>query len=100
MGGSQTRAEEVRRPHKPRRQGTRAQLSAADPYHRGWSAARKLFVRDQKTPVRIGLRGGAGRTRTSNQFVMNLPRGSLRTRVANELWRSSRVKAANLRNRP
>jgi hypothetical protein len=30
VGGSQTRAEEVRRPHKPRRQGTRGQLPAGD----------------------------------------------------------------------
>ena len=27
MGGSQARAEEVRRPHKPRRQGARGQLA-------------------------------------------------------------------------
>src|SRR5258707_4294047 len=36
-------------------------------------ANRELFVRDQKTPVRIGLRGGPGRTRTSNQTVMSGP---------------------------
>jgi hypothetical protein len=30
-----------------------------------------LFVRDQKTPVRIGLHGGPGRIRTSNQTVMS-----------------------------
>ena len=42
VGGSQTRAEEVGRPHKPRRQGTRGQLPAGDPYHRGWSAARRV----------------------------------------------------------
>src|SRR5205807_308113 len=34
----------------------------------------RLFVRDRETPVRIGLRGGPGRIRTSNQFVMNLSR--------------------------
>ena len=39
---TQTRAEEVRRPDKPRRQGTRGQLPAGDPYHRGWSAARRV----------------------------------------------------------
>ena len=32
-----------------------------------------LFVRDQKTPVRIGLHGGPGRIRTSNQTVMSAP---------------------------
>src|SRR5215813_5601086 len=37
-----------------------------------------LFVRDRETVFRIGLRGGAGRIRTSSQFVMNLPGGSLR----------------------
>src|SRR6266436_734721 len=42
VGGSQTRAEEVRRPHKPRGQGTRGLLPAGDPYHRGWSAARRV----------------------------------------------------------
>jgi hypothetical protein len=42
VGGSQTRAEEIRRPHKPRCQGTRAQLPAGDPDHRGWSAARRV----------------------------------------------------------
>src|SRR5262245_31825140 len=30
-----------------------------------------LFVRDRETPVRIGLRGGPGRIRTSNQTVMS-----------------------------
>jgi EamA-like transporter family len=30
-----------------------------------------LFVRDQETPVRTGVRGGAGRTRTSSQTVMS-----------------------------
>src|SRR6516225_1797279 len=30
-----------------------------------------LFVRDRETPVRIGLCGGPGRTRTSNQTVMS-----------------------------
>src|SRR5262249_45930015 len=34
MDGSEARAEEVRRAHKPRHQGTRAQLPAGDPYHR------------------------------------------------------------------
>jgi hypothetical protein len=29
-----------------------------------------LFVRDRETSVRIGLRGGPGRIRTSNQAVM------------------------------
>src|SRR5438309_2064183 len=33
-----------------------------------------LFVGDRETSVRIGLRGGPGRIRTSNQFVMNLSR--------------------------
>src|SRR5437016_2715548 len=32
-----------------------------------------LFVGDRKTSVRIGLRGGPGRTRTSNQTVMSAP---------------------------
>jgi hypothetical protein len=32
------------------------------------------FVRDLETSVRIGVRGGAGRIRTSNQLVMNYPR--------------------------
>ncbi len=32
-----------------------------------------LFVRDQETPVRIGMRGGAGRTLTSSQTVMSGP---------------------------
>jgi hypothetical protein len=36
-----------------------------------------LFFRDQETPVCIGLRGGAGRTRTSNQTgIRNLPAGA------------------------
>jgi DNA invertase Pin-like site-specific DNA recombinase len=30
-----------------------------------------LFIRDRETPVRIGLRGGPGRIRTSNQTVMS-----------------------------
>jgi hypothetical protein len=30
-----------------------------------------LFVRDRETSVRIGLRGGPGRIRTSNQTVMS-----------------------------
>src|SRR5438094_1247530 len=30
-----------------------------------------LFLRDWETSVRIGLRGGAGRTKTSNQTVMS-----------------------------
>ena len=30
-----------------------------------------LFVRDQETPVRIGLRGGAGRIRTIVQTIIN-----------------------------
>ena len=30
-----------------------------------------LFVRDRKTSVRIGLRGGPGRTRNSNQTIMS-----------------------------
>src|SRR6266404_630113 len=30
-----------------------------------------LFVRDRETSVRIGLRSGPGRTRTSNQTVMS-----------------------------
>src|SRR5258706_15972880 len=37
-----------------------------------------LCGRDQETPVRIGLHGGAGRIRTSNQTVMSVvhwPRG-------------------------
>jgi hypothetical protein len=35
---------------------------------------RRLFVRDRESPVRIGLRGGSGRTRTSEQTVMSEPR--------------------------
>jgi hypothetical protein len=35
-----------------------------------------LFVRDQETPVHIGLRGGPGRIRTSNQTVMSGRPGS------------------------
>jgi hypothetical protein len=30
-----------------------------------------LFLRDRETAFRIGLRGGPGRTRTSNQTVMS-----------------------------
>ena len=37
-------------------------------------AKRGLFGRDQEQPVGIELRGGPGRIRTSNQFVMNLSR--------------------------
>ena len=35
-----------------------------------------LFVRDRKTSVRIGLRGGPGRTRNSNQTIMSGRPGS------------------------
>ena len=32
-----------------------------------------LFVRERETPVRMGLHGGPGRIRTSNQTVMSAP---------------------------
>jgi hypothetical protein len=39
-----------------------------------------LFVRDRETSVRIGLHGGPGRIRTSNQTVMSGRPGSTRVR--------------------
>jgi len=39
----------------------------------------------EETPVRIGVRGGPERTRTSIQFVMKLPRGSAARRSSSPI---------------
>src|SRR5947199_1828761 len=43
-----------------------------------------LFLRDRETSVRIGLRGGAGRTQTSNQTVMSWKDSNLNQAVMSE----------------
>ena len=43
-----------------------------------------LSLRDRETSVRIGLRGGAGRTQTSNQTVMSWKDSNLNQAVMSE----------------
>src|SRR5437763_3195090 len=43
-----------------------------------------LFVGDRETPVRTGLRGGAGRTQTSNQTGMSWKDSNLNQAVMSE----------------
>jgi hypothetical protein len=51
-------------------------------HSRRWSANAGLFAKTREISVRHGLRGGAGRTRTSNQAIMSaLPlTGTIRCR--------------------